>query len=176
MPTSQISEVLRHLRSAALRAEGTELTDAQLLESFLGRRDAAALEALVRRHGRMVWGTCRRILRDHHDAEDAFQATFLVLLRRAAAILPRELLGNWLFGVADQTAMKAGAEGRGREAAQTTMPEPTVTARGRGGDLRALLAQELPRLPDRYRAVVVLCDLEGKSRKEAARQLGVPEG
>src|SRR5262249_33637839 len=142
MPTSQISEVLRHLRSAALRAEGTELTDAQLLESFLGRRDAAALEALVRRHGPMVWRTCRGILRYHHDAEGAFQATFLVLVRRAAAVLPRELVGNWLYGVAYQTAMKARAnraKRRVREAQQTTMPEPTVTDRELGGDLRPLL-------------------------------------
>jgi DNA-directed RNA polymerase specialized sigma24 family protein len=108
MPTSPISEVVQHLRRTLLQ-EGTNQTDGQLLESFVIRREQPGLELLVRRHGPMVWGLCRRILRNHHDAEDAFQATFLVLVRRAASISPRDMVGNWLYGVAQQTALKARA-------------------------------------------------------------------
>src|SRR5438445_13704082 len=104
MPTSHLSEVVRNLRRAALLRDDTDLNDGQLLECFISGRDEAALEALVHRHGRMVWGVCRRVLGDHHDAEDAFQATFLVLVRKAGSIVPREMVGNWLYGVANQTA------------------------------------------------------------------------
>jgi RNA polymerase sigma factor (sigma-70 family) len=127
----------------------------------------------------MVWGVCRRILGSYHDAEDAFQATFLVLVRRAASIVPREMVANWLYGVAHQTALKAratAARRRGRERHVTVMPEPAVIERDLWRDLQPLLDEELSRLPDRYRAVIVLCDLEGKTRREAARQLDVPEG
>ncbi len=127
----------------------------------------------------MVWGVCRRVLRNHHDAEDAFQATFLVLVRKAASIASRELLANWLYGVAHQTALKAratAAKRKGRERQVTDMPEPAVTEQDLWRDLQPLLDEELSRLPDKYRVVIVLCDLEGKTRKEAARQLGCPEG
>src|SRR5262245_42904641 len=109
MATSQMSEVLQQLRRAVLLRDGAGLTDGQLLEGYLSRRDEAALAALVRRHGPMVWGVCRRVLRNHHDAEDAFQATFLVLVRKAAAVVPREMVANWLYGVAHRTALKARA-------------------------------------------------------------------
>ncbi len=92
MAISQRSEVIRHLRRAVLLRDGAGLTDGQLLEDYISRRDQAALEALVRRHGPMVWGVCRRVLRNHHDAEDAFQATFLVLVRKAASIAAKECL------------------------------------------------------------------------------------
>src|SRR5205823_6486803 len=124
MATSPMSEVLQRLRRAALRREGAEVTDGQLLECFLSRREEAALEALVQRHAAMVWGVCRRLLTHYHDAEDAFQATFLVLVRKAAAIAPRELLANWLYGVAYQTALKARAttaRRKGRERQVTSM-------------------------------------------------------
>src|SRR6266487_3262943 len=93
------SNVIQELRRDALRREGCALTDAQLLEHFLALREPAALEVLVRRHGPMVWGVCRRMLHHLHDAEDAFQATFLVLVRKATSIAPRALVGNWLYGV-----------------------------------------------------------------------------
>jgi RNA polymerase sigma factor (sigma-70 family) len=179
MPASDIGSVIHRLRRAALRGSGAGLTDGQLLDRFVSGRDAAAIEALVRRHAPMVWGTVRRVLRDHHDAEDAFQATFLVLARKAASVTPRELVANWLYGVARQTALKAratAARRRGRERQMERMPEPPVAEQDRWDDLVSLLDQELSRLPDKYRAAVVLCDLEGKTRKEAARQFGLPEG
>ena len=179
MATSPTSDVLQCLRRAVLLHDGAELTDGQLLEGYLGRRDEAALAALVRRHGPMVWGVCRRILRNHYDAEDAFQATFLVLVRKAASIASRELLANWLYRVAYQTALnaRAAAAKRGaRERQVTTMPEPAVAEPGLWRDLQPVLDEALSRLPDKYRAVIVLCDLEGKTRKNAARQLGMPEG
>ena len=107
MATGQLRGVIQHLRRAMLLREGAGLTDGQLLEDYISRRDEAALAALVQRHGPMVWGVCRRVLRNYHDAEDAFQATFLVLVRRAASIASPELLANWLYGVAHQTAIKA---------------------------------------------------------------------
>src|SRR5689334_16048416 len=129
MQDSRMGKVVQHLHSAALLGESVQLTDGQLLEYFVSRRDAAALEALVRRHGIMVWGVCRRVLQSHHDAEDAFQATFLVLLRKAATIVPREMVGNWLYGVAHQTALKARAtraKRRAREKQGMTPPEPAA--------------------------------------------------
>jgi RNA polymerase sigma factor (sigma-70 family) len=175
---TRVSEALRHLRRV-MPWDGAGLTDGQLLERYLSGRDEAAMEALVRRHGAMVWGTVRRVLRHPHDAEDAFQATFLVLARKAASILPRERLANWLYGVARQTALKAratAARRKGRERQVTEMPEPAAPEPGDWNDVAPLLDRELSLLPDYYRAVIVLCDLEGRARKEAAGQLGVPEG
>jgi RNA polymerase sigma-70 factor (ECF subfamily) len=180
MATSTLNPVIGQLRRAALLRDGAGLTDGQLLESFVRQRDGAAFEALVRRHGPMVLGVCRRVLRNHHDAEDAFQATFLVLVRKAASIVPREMVANWLYGVAHRTALKARtmlARHRGRERQVTDMPEPeAVEPDDRWRELQPLLDQELRRLPDKYRVPVVLCDLEGQTGKEAARRLGWPEG
>jgi RNA polymerase sigma factor (sigma-70 family) len=178
MATQHISEVLQHLRRAVLLRDGASLTDGQLLERFLNIRDQSALAVLVRRHGPMVWGVCRRVLSNHQDAEDAFQATFVVLLRKAAAIVPREMVANWLYGVAHQTALKARATAARRhlrERQVSVMPEP-ASEPDVWNDLEPLLDRELSRLPEKYRAVLVLCDLEGRTRKEAARQLGCPEG
>jgi RNA polymerase sigma factor (sigma-70 family) len=175
MPTSPLSVVIRHLL-ADFGPDGDGMTDGELLARFLRSRDEDALAALVRRHAPMVWGVCRRLL-NHHDAEDAFQATFLVLVRKAAGV-PRQAVANWLYGVARQTAvrLRAMAAKRGRRERQVAnMPEPTV-AEVRDADWQTVLDEELSRLPDHYRGVVVLCDLEGVTRKEAARQLGIPEG
>src|SRR5262249_22626196 len=138
-------------------------------------------DCLVRRHAPMVWGVCRRTLANHHDAEDAFQATFLVLVRRAASIRSREVLVNWLYRVARTTARKArqtAAKRSARAKQVVAMPEPEVEShdRGFGPELRGLLDEELIRLPEKFRIAVLLCDLEGKSRTETAQQLGLPEG
>jgi RNA polymerase sigma-70 factor (ECF subfamily) len=156
------------------------LPDGPLLERYVCRRDEAVFEAIVRRHGPMVWGVCRRVLGDHHDAEDAFQATFLVLARKASSVVPREMLPNWLYGVACQTAMRARAgifKRRGRERQVPEMPEPAADPRESwGGEALALLDEELGRLPEHYRAPIVLCDLEGRTHRQAAEQLGWPVG
>jgi RNA polymerase sigma factor (sigma-70 family) len=178
MATGAVSEVLGRLRAALLLRDGAELTDGQLLECFVRGRDGAAVAALVHRHGPMVWGVCRRVL-GHHDAEDAFQATFLVLARKAASVVPREMVANWLYGVAHRTALKARAAAvkrKGRERPMEELPEPAVADDDLWRDLQPLLDRELSALPDKYRAVVVLCELEGKTRREVARLLGVPEG
>jgi RNA polymerase sigma factor (sigma-70 family) len=179
MPNSPMSKVLQHLCSTVLLAESAERTDGQLLECFISRREPAALEALVRRHAVMVWGVCQRVLRSHHDAEDAFQATFLVLLRKAPSIVPREMVGNWLYGVAHQTALKARAtrtKRQTREKQVKDMPEAAATDQPLWNDLQAILDEELSRLPDKYRTVLVLCELEGKTGREVAAQLGLPQG
>src|SRR5258707_15747938 len=106
MPTSPTTSVIEHLRRAVLLRDGAGRGDGELLGGFIERHDEAALAALIKRHGPMVWGVCRRLL-SHHDAEDAFQATFLVLVRKAGSIAPRELVANWLDGVAHQTALQA---------------------------------------------------------------------
>jgi RNA polymerase sigma factor (sigma-70 family) len=156
------------------------MTDGQLLECFVTRRDETAFEVLVRRHGPMVLRVCRRVLRHAQDAEDAFQATFLVLVRKAASIGQRELLGNWLYGVAYRTALDARAAAmrrRTRERQVSPMPEPEASdSADVWRDLLPVLDQELNRLPDNYRVPVVLCDLEGRTRREVARQLGIPAG
>src|SRR5205085_9151313 len=120
-----------------------------------------------------------RVLRNNHDAEDAFQTTFLVLVRKAASIVPKEAVGNWLYGVAHQTALNVRAtvtRRRKRERRATNMPEPEARHDNLWHELQPLLDHELRRLPDKYRVAIVLCDLEGKTRKEAARQLGLVEG
>jgi RNA polymerase sigma factor (sigma-70 family) len=178
MATSGTAAVIRHLRQLAQRGDAADATDGQLLEAFVSRRDAAAFESLVRRHGPMVLGVCRRVLRDPHDVDDAFQASFLVLARKAGTVSPRELVGNWLYGVAHTTAVRlraANAKRRVRERQVADMPEPQAEQNDRQ-DLHQLLDEELARLPDKYRVPIVLCDLEGRPRKAVARQLKVPEG
>jgi RNA polymerase sigma factor (sigma-70 family) len=173
------NDLIRHLRRAVLLAEVARLSDGDLLERFVADRNESAVEALVLRHGPMVWGVCRRILRDHQDAEDAFQATFLVLARKADSIRPGGRVAGWLYGVARQTALKARARNRKRQAREQLgvgFAEPEAAPQERQDDLRGLLDQQLARLPEKYRAVLVLCDLEGRTRGEAARQLGCPQG
>ena len=178
MPTSPLEPLLQHVRRAAPPPEAS-LTDGQLVDLFLAARDEAAFAELVRRHGPMVLGVCRRVLGHAQDAEDAFQAAFLVLARKAASVVPREMVGNWLHGVAYRTALKAkslAARRRDKERQVVEMPRPEQPDADALADLQARLDRELDRLPANYRAAVVLCDLEGKPRHEAAVQLGVPEG
>jgi RNA polymerase sigma factor (sigma-70 family) len=179
MATNELGQVLQRLRQAVVLPDGAGMTDGQLLGCFVERRDEAAFAALVKRHGPMVWGVCRRILGQRQDAEDAFQAAFLVLVRKAAAVLPREMLANWLYGVARQTALqarRAAVRRKARERQVSPMPDRPAVPQDLWREWQPLLDEELARLPDKYRAVVVLCDLQGRPRKEAARQLALPEG
>jgi RNA polymerase sigma factor (sigma-70 family) len=170
---------MAHLRRA-IGGDEPGRSDGQLLADFIETGDEVAFEGLLRRHGPMVLGVCRRVLNNHHDAEDAFQAAFLVLVRRAGSIREHETVANWLYGVAYNTALKARARRarqQAREKQMAQLPEPEAPAReGCWSDLPPLLDQELSRLPDKYRAVLVLCDMEGVTRKEAAQQLGLREG
>jgi RNA polymerase sigma factor (sigma-70 family) len=152
--------------------------DGALLAAFVACREEAAFAALVRRHGPMVLGVCRRVLHDAHLAEDAFQATFLVLARKAATLRQRERVANWLYGVAYRTALAArtlAARRSAREQQVIAMPHPTAGPDKDDAELRRVLDQELARLPDKLRAPLVLCDLEGRTRRDAARHLKLPE-
>jgi RNA polymerase sigma factor (sigma-70 family) len=155
------------------------LSDAQLLEQFALHRHEAAFEALLYRHGPLVFGVCRRMLFDMHDAEDAFQATFLVLARKAGSISRRSLVSNWLYGVAFRVAARARKNALRRRMLERHDFDLTAVA-GTGSavdlDLGPLLHEEVQRLPDKYRSPFVLCYLEGKTNQEAADQLRWPVG
>jgi RNA polymerase sigma factor (sigma-70 family) len=149
------------------------------LDRFVRQRDEAAFAVLMDRHGPMVMGVCRRVLRDAHAVEDVFQATFLVLIRKAASLRRPHLLGNWLYGVAYRIALQARAAAArqpalGRQVEE--MPAAEVVDEKVWDELRPILDAEIDRLPDKYRAPVVLCHLEGKTYAEAARALGWAEG
>jgi RNA polymerase sigma factor (sigma-70 family) len=178
MNAERLKKPLERLRRALAPPDGGGLTDGQLLARFVAGRDEAAFAALVRRHGPMVFGVCRRLLRHQQDTEDCFQAAFLVLAQKAGAIRRRESLASWLYGVAYRVALDArgaAARRRGRERQVGSMPQPEVMP-AEPQDWRPLLDRELALLREDYRSAVVLCDLEGRSRREAARLLGVPEG
>jgi RNA polymerase sigma factor (sigma-70 family) len=172
MATS-LHRVLQHLQQG-----NSGLKDGQLLARFVAARDETSFAALVQRHGPMVFGVCRRILRDYHDAEDAFQATFLVLARKAGSVVKRDSLGCWLYQVAYHTALEASTANtrrRSREKPMKDMPPPEVT-QSEAQDWRPLLDRELNLLPEKYRVAIVLCDLEARTRKDAARLLSISEG
>jgi RNA polymerase sigma factor (sigma-70 family) len=160
----------------AVCAPAAAATDGQLLESFLARRDEAAFTTLVRRHGPMVLGVCRRILGNVADADDAFQAAFLVLVRKAPALRTRPVLGDWLHGVARRTALKARGAAAHRRVKELAAARPASAPGERRNDWLPLLDETLTRLPEKYRLPIVLCDLEGKTLREAAEQLGWPSG
>src|SRR5262245_10935253 len=173
-----MNNVSVHLRAAALRGQDRDATDAEPLTAYAECRDETALAGLLHRHMPMVLGVCTLLLGHRHDAEDAFQATFLVLARKAAMVRPRSALAGWLHGVAVRAAHKvrvANARQRSKEKEVATMPRPADDA-AECPDSLAALHRELGRLPNDLRAAVVLCDLEGKTRTAAARQLGWPEG
>jgi RNA polymerase sigma factor (sigma-70 family) len=174
MATAQASIVLRHIRGLVAAETTGDLPDPQLLQRFLTGHEEAAFEALVRRHGPLVWGVCRRVLGNWHDAEDVFQAAFLVLARKASSISKHESVGSWLYRVAYHLAVKAKARSvRQRQAAQTTKhPTGDPFAEVTGRELLTVLDEELQALPERYRAPLVLCYLEDHTRDEAARRLG----
>jgi RNA polymerase sigma factor (sigma-70 family) len=171
MPAGQLLPLLRCLR------ERTGESDRALLERFTQQRDAEAFAALVRRHGPMVLAVCRRLLRHSHDADDAFQAVFLLLVRKAASLRRPEQLGPWLHGVARRVALKARARGpRRREEPLAESPAAPADDGPIWRDLRPVLDDAIRSLPAKYRAPVVLCYLEGMTHAEAARHLGCPPG
>jgi hypothetical protein len=178
MATSPLSKVIQHIRRAVPPWVATDMTDGQLLACFIAERDEAAFAALVGRHGPMAggcvtafWGACTMPRTPSRPASSSW--------RIAASIASRELLASWLYGVAHRTALKAHAAAvrrRMQEKQRTSLPEPEPARPGAEQDVLPLLDQELSRLPDEYRVPIVLCDLEGKTRTEAARQLRIPEG
>jgi len=166
------AEILRRLGEAGP-------SDRDLLARFAGQRDQAAFAELVRRHGPLVLGVCRRVTGHAEDAEDAFQAVFLVLARKAGQIAGPDLLGNWLHGVAARIASRArrsAVRRRAREVAVSPLPDPPAEPRATLAELGSILDEELAVLPEWYRGAILLCDLRGVSREEAARLLGVPVG
>ena len=172
---------LRHLDTLFRVGTVGGLTDAQLLERFTSRRDEAAelaFAALVERHGPMVLRVCRAVLRDAHEAQDAFQATFLVLVRRAGSLWVRDSLGPWLHQVAYRTASCARSAAARRRRHERRAAELTARPADDGDrdDLEGVIHEEVGRLPERYRAAVVLCLLEGLTPEQAARHLGCPVG
>jgi RNA polymerase sigma factor (sigma-70 family) len=181
MPKSPLTDVLYSLRHVVASTESATVPDAELLERFVRRRDNAAFELLVWRHGRMVHGLCRRILRHAHDAEDAFQATFLVLARRAASIRRRTTAGGWLYRVAYRIALDARARRARRAACQlplgdapTTVADPASEVARR--ELLGAIDAEVSRLPEKYRVPFVRCCCQGESTRALARELGCPAG
>src|SRR5579884_3822962 len=179
MSSAQVSPILRFIRQLAVGRKDSELPDHQLLERFATRRDEAAFAALLRRHGPMVLSVCRSVLHNVHDAEDAFQAAFLVLARKAGSIQRRESVSSWLYRVAYHLAVKAQANAARRknhEKRAAVMPsaEPVMDMSLR--ELQGILHEEIERLPEQYRAPVVLCGLEEKSLEEAAHLLGWSKG
>jgi RNA polymerase sigma factor (sigma-70 family) len=180
MPGTGFPTLVTKLRQAADPTAEPSQSDGRLLASFVAGRDPRAFALLVRRHGPMVLAVCRRITGHAHDAEDAFQAVFLTLARRARDVSRAEALGNWLYGVAVRTARHARA-GAARRRARETPTDPLPDS-GRPdpepfpSDTRAILDEELARLPDMYRTPVVLCDLGGEPQAALARRLGVPVG
>ncbi len=171
MESTTLHPILRQLRHLA---EVEQLSDGQLLERFLTRNEQAAFEVLVRRHGPAILGVCRRVLHDRDEAEDVFQATFLTLVRRAQRLDRQGSLGGWLYTVAYRLALRARADARRRAAraarpvASAADPLEELTAR----ELCTALDEEVQRLPDCYRLVVLSCCLEGRRREETAQQLG----
>jgi RNA polymerase sigma factor (sigma-70 family) len=179
MARQSLDRVLQHLRKVAAVQTYQELSDRELLARFVAARDDAAFTVLIERHGPMVFGVCRRALPNFHDAEDACQATFLVLARKAASVRKKTALSSWLHGVACRVAVnlkrnharRQSREGRVEAPAQKD-PPAEVSWR----EVQAILDDELEQLPERYRTPVILCYLECLTRDEAAQQLGLSPG
>jgi RNA polymerase sigma factor (sigma-70 family) len=180
MPRRVVSEtLLERMRSMALASSAVAASDRELTERFADRRDEIAFSALVRRHGQMVLGVCRRVLGHEQDAEDAFQATFLILSRKAAALRDKETVGPWLFGVAHRVSLRARQQAKSRRERESKQHERFGT--DLLGELsvreaQAVLDAEIAALPESQRAPLILCYLEGFTRDEAARRLGCPLG
>jgi RNA polymerase sigma factor (sigma-70 family) len=181
MPHGTLPNVLRFLRRTAAPRDAESVADAELLERFLNRRDEAAFELLVWRHSKTVLRVCRRILRDEHEAEDAFQAAFVALACRAAAIRKRASLGGWLYRVAYRIALDAQARRARRVARQQPLDDPPAgdgdpAAEAQGREMGRLLDAEVNRLPEKYRVPFLRCCCDGESSAAVARELGCPTG
>jgi RNA polymerase sigma factor (sigma-70 family) len=171
--------IVRQLEKLVKRSGEPERTDRQLLEGFVARRDEAAFTALVDRHGPMVLGVCRRTLRNVQDAEDAFQATFLILARRARSIERKQSIAGWLYQVAYHLAVKARMSAARRSALrprEVEMATEDPLSQANREEIKRLLDDELQTLPEQFRNALVLCHLEGLTQDEAASQLGWSKG
>jgi RNA polymerase sigma factor (sigma-70 family) len=174
MSQGQRSTLLAYLRRL-VGAAATDDSDAELLERFAAQRDEAAFEALLRRHGPLVWNVCRRVLAEEHAAEDAFQATFLVLVRTARSVSKRASIRSWLYGVALRVALRARQQEQLRRRREQETPiRPLGEATWQ--DVRPILDEEIQRLPEKYRLPIILCYLEGQTNDEAAQLLNCPRG
>jgi RNA polymerase sigma factor (sigma-70 family) len=179
MASNGPNAVRQFLHGIFARQRTAESPDGLLLQRFVAQGDEDAFAALVKRHGPMVLGVCQRLLNDSHDAEDAFQATFLILARRAGSVGNPDLLAHWLYGVAYRVGVRARgarAKRRARERQVTDVPAQEPTPEMIWSDLRPVLDEEVNRLPAKYRIPFVLCYLEGKTNEEAAALLGSPRG
>jgi RNA polymerase sigma factor (sigma-70 family) len=183
MANGPLAVVLRHIRQWVGVQPRASLTDSQLLEEYVCRRDEAAFTALVERHAQLVFGVCRRMLSRKEDAEDAFQATFLVFARRASSIRRRQSLPAWLHGVARRVALKARLQAaRRRDAAQRAMDEtepmtgPDTAEQAAQREASRVVDEELQHLPEKFRLPIILCYFEGRTYEEAAQELGLPSG
>ncbi|HTU23593.1 MAG TPA: sigma-70 family RNA polymerase sigma factor [Gemmataceae bacterium] len=177
MSEGQRSTLLAYLRR--LGAAQMDRSDAELLERFAVQRDEAAFEALLRRHGSLVWNVCRRILTEEHAVEDAFQATFLVLVRKAQSVSKKASIRSWLHGVALRVALRARQQEnlrRHREQETPIRPPDNPAEEASWQDVRPILDEEIQRLPEKYRLPIILCYLEGQTNDEAAKVLNCPRG
>ncbi len=174
MPKAPFANLIQYLRHLYPADDGGTASDGELLQRFISARDEDAFTALVHRHGSMVMGVCQRLLADRHLAEDAFQATFIVLARRAGSIRSRISVGTWLYAVAQRVALKARAKStawRNRERQASTMTRREPLDEQTWHELRSIIDEEIARLPEKYQAPLVLCYLESKSHDRAAREL-----
>ncbi|MBI3408435.1 MAG: sigma-70 family RNA polymerase sigma factor [Planctomycetes bacterium] len=179
MPRESLNSVVKYLHRMIGFVAAGEATDAELLTRFAGQRDAAAFELLVWRHGPMVLGLSRRLLRHEQDAEDVFQATFLTMVRKAGSIAKKHALASWLYKVAYRIACRLRMKVpqlTNHPAELDDIPGPEIEPNFFQRDLRTMLDREVARLPERYRRVILLCHVQGKTQEEAARTLGCPKG
>jgi RNA polymerase sigma factor (sigma-70 family) len=177
MAGSPLHSVVRFVRALAVPVKDGDATDRHLLRRYWAERDDVAFATLVKRYGPMVWGVCQRVLGNHADADDVFQATFLVLARKAGSLSKPERLGNWLYGVAYRTAIKARSQRarrqvREREAAVAVVADAPKDR----SDVNVLLDEEVNRLPEKYRVPVILCYFMGQTTEEVGKVLGCPRG
>src|SRR5260370_13568246 len=169
-----LNNVLTHLRKVAAAENAEQLSDRQLVERFVAESDEAAIAALVHRHAAMVLNVCWRVLQNDSDADDACQATFMVLARKASSIRKKDSVASWLHGVAYRAASNLRKEimrrltREGQAAASRSRPKSEVTWR----EVQTILDEEIQRLPEELKGPVLLCYLEGKAHNEGAQQLG----